>query len=57
MVELAQKLKKEGYAKNDSKAISLVSDFLKGENNLEKVSSLQRPTISLKNQLKGEPEV
>ncbi|WKC83995.2 hypothetical protein QIA37_00470 (plasmid) [Borrelia sp. CA_690] len=50
-------MKKEGYAKNDSKAISLVSDFLKGENNLEKVSSLQRPTISLKNQLKGEPEV
>lgn len=30
MVELAQKLKNDGHAKNDSKAISLVSDFFKG---------------------------
>ncbi|WP_419264681.1 hypothetical protein [Borreliella afzelii] len=57
MVELAQKLKNEGHAKNDSKAISLISDFLSGENNLEKVLSFSMPTISLKNQFKGEPEV
>ncbi|MBB6208346.1 hypothetical protein [Borreliella lanei] len=56
MVELAQKLKNDGHAKNDSKAISLVRDFLKGENNLEKVLSFKMPTISLKDS-KGEPEV
>ncbi|MBB6213402.1 hypothetical protein QIA39_04685 (plasmid) [Borreliella californiensis] len=55
MVELAQKLKNKGHAKNDSKAISLVSDFLKGENGLEKVLSLKMPTISLKSP--SEPEV
>ncbi|WP_233778875.1 hypothetical protein [Borreliella bavariensis] len=56
MVELAQKLKNDGYAKNASKAISLISDFLNGENNLEQVLS-KSPTISLNNQLKGEPDV
>ncbi len=56
MVELAQKLKNDGYVKNDSKAISLISDFLNGENNLEKVLS-RSPTVSLNNQLKGEPDV
>lgn len=56
MVELAQKLKNDGYAKNDSKAISLISDFLNGENNLEKVLS-KSPPVSLNNQLKGEPDV
>ncbi|MGF7101981.1 hypothetical protein [Borreliella kurtenbachii] len=56
MVELAQKLKNEGYAKNDLKAINLVSDFLKGENNLEKVLSFKVPTSSLRNS-KVEPEV
>ncbi|WKC89527.1 hypothetical protein QIA19_00420 (plasmid) [Borreliella finlandensis] len=55
MVELAQKLKNEGHAKNDSKAISLVSDFLRSENNLEKVLSFQMPTMSLKSP--GQPEV
>lgn len=55
MVELAQKLKNEGHAKNDSKAISLVSDFLRGENNLEKVLSFRMPTMSLKSP--GQPEV
>ncbi|WP_215535668.1 hypothetical protein [Borreliella bavariensis] len=56
MVELAQKLKNEGYVKNDSKAISLISDFFNGENNLEQVLS-KSPTIYLNNQLKGEPDV
>ncbi|AEL19597.1 conserved hypothetical protein (plasmid) [Borreliella bissettiae DN127] len=56
IVELAQNLKNEGYAKNDLKAIGLVSDFLKGENNLEKVLSFKMPTSSLKNS-KFEPEI
>ncbi|MCD2401454.1 hypothetical protein LRB67_04135 [Borreliella bissettiae] len=56
IVELAQNLKNEGYAKNDLKAIGLVSDFLKGENNLEKVLSFKMPTSSLKNS-KVEPEI
>ncbi|WKC88637.1 hypothetical protein QIA20_00605 (plasmid) [Borreliella japonica] len=56
MVELVERLKNEGYAKNDLKAISLISDFLSGQNNLEKVLS-NKSTISLKNELKGEPEV
>ncbi|WNY63374.1 hypothetical protein RAC47_04665 (plasmid) [Borreliella carolinensis] len=56
IVELAQNLKNEGYAKNDLKAISLVSDFLKGENNLEKVLNFKIPTSSLKNS-KVEPEI
>ncbi|ACN52688.1 MULTISPECIES: hypothetical protein [Borreliella] len=57
IVELAQKLKNEGHAKNDFKAISLINDFLVGENNLEEVLSLDKPTISLNNKLNGEPEV
>ncbi|WNY66370.1 hypothetical protein QIA45_04660 (plasmid) [Borreliella andersonii] len=56
IVELAQKLRNEGHTENDSKTISLVSDFLKSENNLEKVLSLKSSTISLKSS-KGEPEV
>ncbi|MCD2332414.1 hypothetical protein [Borreliella americana] len=56
MVELAQQLKNEGHAKNDSKAINLVSDFIKDGNNLEKVLSFRMPTGSLKN-LKDAPEV
>ncbi|AAT93807.1 MULTISPECIES: hypothetical protein [Borreliella] len=56
MVELAQKLKNDGYAKNDSKTIGLISDFLNGENNLEQVLS-KSPTVFLNNQLKGEPDV
>ncbi|WP_151060720.1 hypothetical protein [Borreliella turdi] len=57
MVELAQKLKNEGYAKNDSKVFSLISDFLSSENNLEKFLTFKRPTTSsLNDQLKAEPE-
>ncbi|WKC79412.1 hypothetical protein [Borreliella tanukii] len=56
IVELAQRLKNEGQAKNDFKAISLINDFLGGKNNLEEVLSFDK-TISLNTQLKGEPEV
>ncbi|MBB6031895.1 hypothetical protein HNR35_000898 [Borreliella spielmanii] len=57
MVELVQKLKNEGFAKNDSKAISLISDFLSAKSNLEKVLSFNNmPSISLKD-IEVEPEV
>ncbi|WPM06404.1 hypothetical protein QIA41_04745 (plasmid) [Borreliella sinica] len=56
MVEFVEKLKNEGYAKNDLKAISLISDFLGGENNLENVFK-SNPSVSLKNlHPKGDPE-
>ncbi|WNY67322.1 hypothetical protein [Borreliella lusitaniae] len=58
MVELAQKLKNEGHAKNDSKAISLIGDFLKAENNnLEEFLSFNKQSVFLKSRAKAEPEV
>ncbi|WKC84933.1 hypothetical protein [Borreliella lusitaniae] len=57
MVELAQRLKNEGHAKNDSKAISLIGDFLKSESNLEEFLSFNKQSVFLKSQAKGEPEV
>ncbi|WKC74827.1 hypothetical protein QIA36_00465 (plasmid) [Borreliella yangtzensis] len=57
IVEIAQKLKNLGHAKNDFKAISLINDFLGSKNNLEEVLSLDKPTMSLKSKLNGDPEV